>query len=359
MSREPLPLKTLLRDTAELVLDGRILLFSGLIAFLLAMGFSLVRSQFTMVFGIIILIYATSAFFKFTTIVTRSLALGRSLPAAESAVFDYFRSLWAFSPWLIFVFYNLLLIAIGAEFGENAAIAYLLLTAPFIPAALGVMAVNGTPLGFLNLKGLLHVIGVLKLDYLKIILIWFVAGLVAAWLRSQGGFGAGMLSLLVGVLQTFALFVSTGLVFYHHHAALGIPIERAPLEERKAQQALKAVERERQMALDQAYAFFSRDNSIGGLQRLKSYWETHPEDPQALPWFLDKMKTWERYEPALLFARNYLAVLLAESREKEATRLLLWCLSVDQRFMPDAPERDAAKALLQGYDEAEIAARWP
>ncbi|MEM6819493.1 MAG: hypothetical protein AAF578_11960 [Pseudomonadota bacterium] len=359
MSREPLPLITLLRDTAELVLDARILLFAALISFLLAFGFAAVMSPVTMVPALLVLIFATSALFKFTTIVTRSLALGLPLPSAESAVFDYFRSVWAFSPWAVFIAYNALLIFIGSSVSEVLAYGLLFLSAPFIPAALGVMAVNGSPWGFLNLKGLLHVIGVLKLDYLKIILIWFVAGLIAAWLRSQGGFGAGMLSLLVGVLQTFALFVSTGLVFYHHHAALGIPIERAPLEERMAQQAYQAVERERQTALDQAYAFFSRDNSVGGLQRLKSYWETHPEDPQALPWFLDKMKTWERYEPALLFARNYLAVLLAEGREKEATRLLLWCLSVDQRFMPDAPERAAARALLEGYDEAEIAARWP
>ena len=167
-----------------------------------------------------------------------------------------------------------------------------------------------------------------------------------------------MLALFVGCIQILFVFVSTGVVLFHHREPLGIPIEKDTREARTAAYEHANVIKERRTALDQAYVFFSRDNSLGGMQRLQSFFDNHAHDVDAWPWFVDEMSGWESTQPMLMLARNYFAHLLEAQRDDEARELLLRCLRIAPQFAPHAQHRAAARQLLQGYPEAELAQRW-
>ena len=359
MSIARLPVLELLRRTGAVVLDPAVLLFAALVAFLISAGLRATASVVLLVPGLLMLIFATSALFKYTTIVARALALGRQLPSAESAVFEYFREPWAFAPWMAFLLYNAAVLLVWHYLGNLPAVVLLVLSLPLLPAALGAIVVEQSVLALARPGRVLGIARGLGIDYLKVLGLWVGAALVAALLRHDAGVVTGMLAVLVGVLQVFVLFAATGITMYHHHAALGIPGARAPVAQRREEQAAAMLVQERRVALDQSYGFFSRDNALGGLQRIKVYLDTHPDDAGAWAWFMDEMRQWENPQPALLLARNYLAELLAQGDQRGALRLLLWCLRRDERFMPHPEQRAEALALLDGYPEAERAARWP
>lgn len=345
------------RTLAEVVLDASILLFAAFIAFLTTFGLGLLNNPVLFFIGIIVLVFATSALLKYATIVARSLALGLLVPSAEGPIFDYFREAWAFKPWIAFVGYNAVIVAAWMYGSEQLAFVLLALTLPLLPAAVGAIAVNASLLSMFNLMGLLRLIWITGSDYLKILAIWGATAGLAYWLRgAANGFSLSYLAVFAGVMQVMTLFAASGIVLFHHNKALAIPIMRESRENRDAARTGAALEAERRTALDQAYVFFSRGNSVGGLQRIKSYLETHDDD--AWEWFVMQMQSWDRPEPVLQLLQHYIGVLLRRDDQRAATRWLLWCLRADRRFMPLAPDRAQARALLEGYSEADLAAGW-
>ena len=359
--KAPLSAREFLGTLIEVVLDFGVLIFAVLMSFLATMGILAIASYVLMVPGFLIFMTATSAIIKYAAIVSRSLAFGMPVPAAPSSVLEYFGELWAFLPWLVLVGYSLLYIAIAESVSPAVAFFCAALLLPVVPALLAAVIVNRGLTPLFRLGEVIRLIKVTGVDYLKILLVWLLLGLVSWWLQGRiSGVTSLFLALLAMTLEMFALFAASGIVLFHHHRALELPIKRDTQEARQAAYAAEQLERERQQARDQVYAFFSRDNSVAGLQRIQAYVDTHTDDVDAIEWFLNQMQTWESSEPALMVARNYVTKLLAtEGASRDAIRVLRWCLRTDERFLPHARERQQAADLLAPYPEFERARNWP
>lgn len=349
---DAMPIAAFLRRSAEVALDPALLLFAALVGFLLHFGLGLLTSRVLFVIGIIVIVFSTSALTKYAALVTRAIALGHEVPAADNAVFDYFRHLWAFTPWLALC----LLYAVGWLIDRAAGafwlIVYLAVVLPMLPAIIAVISVNTSLLTLFRVAALLRVIRILGVDYVKILASWLLILSLDLWLPL-----GGYLLTLLFCLQILWLFTSTGVVLYHHYLPLGIPVERLPAEERAQQREGAVITRERQTALDESYAFFSRGNEVGGLQRLRSYLEAH-DDFDAWAWFLDRMRGWELPRPFLLVAQNQLPRLLESGDDGAALSLLIDCMKRDPDFTPRSDVRARLRKLLTGHPFAERASRW-
>ena len=286
------------------------------------------------------------------------------MPAADNAVFDYYRQPWAFAPWLAIAAVGALGWWLHRAAGPLAATVYLAVVLPLLPAVIAVICVNANPWTLFRIGELVRVIRILGTDYLKILAGW-LAIVVAGHVLPVGGYVAfgyvlpvgGYLSALLLCLQILWLFSSTGVVLYHHYLPLGIPVERLPVDERRRRQRDANVARERQQAIDEAYGYFSRDNEVGGLRRLRTYLELN-DDAEAWGWFMDRMGDWESPRPFVLLARQYLPRLLAAGDDGAALELLIRCMRKDADFSPRPEDRVRLRQLLTGSPWAQRAQRW-
>lgn len=359
-----MPLGLFLRRTGAVALDPALLLFAALVAFVLDFGLGAVQGTILLVPGLIAIAFATSALTKYATLVTRAIALGHDVPAADHAVFDYFRQPWAFTPWVVLAVIAVTAWGLSQWPGPWAAGAALLLLLPLLPAIIAVTCVNASLLTLFRLAALARVIRILGSDYLKVLGGW-AAIIAASHILPVGGYTAfGFVlpvaeypSALLFCLQILWLFTSTGVVLYHHYLPLGIPVERLPADERAQRREDAAVRRERQAALDEAYGYFSRGNEVGGMRRLRRYLEAH-DDHDAWAWFAERMRDWESPRAFLLVAKNYLPRLLEAGNEGAALELLVQCMQKDPDFSPRPEDRARSRALLDGHAFAERAARW-
>ncbi len=353
-----MPIRDFVRRTGGVAFDPAVVLFCGFIAFPITFGLALTKSVLFLVPGLLFLIFGTSAVMKYATVVSRSLALGNPVPGAENAIFDYLGSGWAFAPWLALLMLNGIGLAVWQFLGNGALVVFLILTLPLVPAAIAVISVNRSPLSMFRVASLLRVVRVLGSDYIKILFGWLLIALLGVWLRSNGAVAMSYLAVFVGCLQVMYLFSSTGVVLFHHHRALEIPIERDTREVRTAERETAAQMKLRGAALDQSYVFFSRGNSIGGLHRLKQYFAEHAADEAAWSWFIGEMREWENPQAALMLSRNYLSRLLQRDDKSEAFGLLVACIDADSSFAPHPQDRAAARILLAGHRHENLIDRW-
>lgn len=341
-----------LARTFDIVLDPAPLLFCALVGLILSVGLNLLDSRVFLVPAIFMIVYSTSALTKYTTMLTRAVALGHPVPAASDVVFDYLRHYWAFAPWVALLLLGALGYLVNETLGSVGLWLFLALTLPVVPAAIAVICLTSNLLTLFRYRELLRVIRLLGWDYVKVLAGWAVMIGVGALLP-----GYGYPTVLVLCLQLLYLFSSVGVVLYHHHQAVGVPVERLPKDERLRQRAEQALNRERQQVLDEAYGYFSRGNEIGGLRRLQSYLEQSSGD-DTWDWFIDRMRGWETRRPFLLLARNYLTRLVEHDRDARAVELLLACMQLDPDFAPLPEVRATLRAKLDGHPFAERAARW-
>ncbi|MEO0615951.1 MAG: hypothetical protein AAFY69_07415 [Pseudomonadota bacterium] len=234
---DAMPIGVFLQRTVHVALDTALLIFAALVGFLLYFGLGAIQSKITLVPGVIAIVFATSALTKYATLITRAVALGYEVPAADNAVFDYFRNLWAFTPWLALCAVGGLGWVIDKGLGAAALTAYLLLVLPLLPAIIAVISVNASLLTLFRVGELARVIRILGVDYLKIVASWLVIVSLDVIFPITG-----YLSVLLFCLQILWLVSSTGVVLYHHYLPLGIPVERLPAEERRQQRGRRGAE---------------------------------------------------------------------------------------------------------------------
>lgn len=347
IDNHPLTMRQFVHETGSRLFDLTIIIFCGLMAALLTFGLGLSRTRFFFVIALMFLLFATSAFMKYATMVTRSIALGQTAPVAENAVFDYLRDLWAFAPWLGLLVVNAVGIAIWQQFGHQAALVFVVVMAPMVPAGIAVVCLSRRPWQMFHVPGLIRVVRVMGRDYLKILMMWLLLAGLGFFFRAQPGFAYSFIAVWIGCTQVMALFIATGVVVFHHHEALGVPIERASKADRQQTYESKRVLRERRTALDEAYSFFSRGNEVAGLARLKHYLDEHIDDDiESWGWFVDEMMTWESKTPYLLLARNYFSRLAVREDDSAARTLLVSCQSCDPRFKVHAKDQAYADTLM-------------
>lgn len=330
---------------ADCLLDTAMVFCTGLLAILLTWALGLINSHFLMMIGFFVAVFATSALLKYATVVTRSLALGQAVPVPDSAIFDYFRNAWAFAPWFGLLAVNVLGVFLWQTLGDAVAVIFVLILAPLAPAGIAVAALTRRFWVMFQVPGLIRIVRVLGRDYLRILAMWLVLALFGAVLRSLGGFAFSFLTVWVGCLTLMAVFVATGIALFHHHEALGIPVERKSREDRQQHAENAALLRQRRQVLDQAYGYFSRDNRIAGLQRLKHYFDDNPDDDAGWDWFINEMFQWEDKTPALALARNRFAHLAERDDRDAAQVLLLQCRRIDADFDVHPHNRPYARAL--------------
>ncbi|MEL6199348.1 MAG: hypothetical protein AAFR09_03970, partial [Pseudomonadota bacterium] len=171
---DAMPVGAFLQRTVHVALDTALLIFAALVGFLMYFGINALQSPITFVPGVLVLVFTTSALTKYAALVTRAVALGYEVPAADNAVFDYFRALWAFTPWLALCAIGGLGWALNAWLGIVALVVYLGLVLPLLPAIIAVISVNASLLTLFRVGELTRVIRILGVDYVKIVVSWFV-----------------------------------------------------------------------------------------------------------------------------------------------------------------------------------------
>lgn len=346
MARAPMGNRAFIVETAKRLFDPASVLFTAVAAFFMTVGFGLMNAGALMVIGVFFLVFSTSAVVKYATMATRAIALGQAVPVASNAVFDYFVERWAFAPWIGIFALNVFGLAIWYWVGFTPAVLLAFVVVPLIPAGVAVAAVSQEFWRMFAIPQLFKIARIMGADYLRILVLWIVLILLGEILRGSG-FVLSFLYVWASCLQVMAMFFATGVVSYHHHQALDVPIEKVTAETREADRQEAHWLRLRRQTLDQAYAFFSRGNTVAGLTRLKRYFEQfEEEDPDAWWWFIEEMLSWESKAPALGLARNYFSRLADNDDQATAARLLSMCLEVDPNYTVHPKDAPYARSLL-------------
>lgn len=345
-----MPLGEVLREIALPLTDAAPLMLMVLASVMTTFGLALSRSPVLFVIGIIVLVFITSAFMKYSTRVLAARATGFDVPAADLSVFDYFRDVWGLYPWLGHVLVTAVGLALWTRFGNLAGAAYLLLVAPLVPAAVAAAAVTRRFLSLFNVPGLLRIARLMGRDYLVLLVAWVALGLLAAWLRSRA---PALVAVFAGCFQTLAAFNLTGAMLFRHRRELDLPVRRETREVRDAEVEDKSLERLRRGVLDHAYGLISRGNVAGGVQHVRGYLQREEAGTAGWEWFLSEMRGWEPASARLSIARDYLGELRRHDDRGRAAAIVSECVASMPSFRPHAADAAfAAEALRECGREA-------
>ena len=222
------------------------------------------------------------------------------------------------------------------SYGAVAAVLFGLVVAAIMPAMMAVLMITRSPAQSLNPFALWTLVRECGASYwfapltlgLMLIVPTLLSGL-PNWLQS-----------LLELYLVFAFYAVTGAITRQKQLIDEVYIDD-PLEP-DVEQQLSDLAAERMSILTHAYGFVSRGNRIGGLEHIYSWLRRDPDPDDAWPWFLEQMLKWEHDEHALFFAQTYLSRLLGLEDSIKASKLILRCRLLDERFRPLAEDLPAA-----------------
>lgn len=348
-----MPLPEMLRELMLPLTDAASLMLLVLASIVMTGGLALLQSPVLFFIGLILLVFITSAFMKYSTRLLAARAAGLAIPAADMSVFDYFRDTWALYPWLAYVLITVAGVAVWRTFGDAAGLLFVLCVGPLVPAALAAAAVTRRFLSQFNVPGLVRIARLIGRDYAHLLAAWVALSVLSAWLREVA---PAPVAVLAGCIQTLAVFNLTGAVLFRHREALDLPVRREPRDVRIAEAEAASIGRARRSALDHAYGLISRGNTVGGLQHVRTYLDGEDNGEAAWEWFLAAVRDWDSPTAWLSLARDYLGELRRRDERGRAVALLTECLAECPAFRPRAADADFAVRVLIEHDRRELAA---
>lgn len=286
--------------------------------------------------GIWLAIVVAPAMFRYLVMLGQARARGIEAEPPGIEYFSLVGNLWTLFPaipayavaqgWLFFT----------TSYGLVAGVLFGLVAAATVPAMMAVLIITRSPLQSLNPLALWTLVRECGSSY------WYAPatlGLVLIVPTLLSGLPNWLQSLL-GLYVVFAFYAVTGAVTRHKKLIDKVYIDD-PLEP-DVEKQLSELAAERTSILNHAYGFVSRGNRIGGLEHIYAWLRQDPDPDEAWSWFLQQMLEWEQDEHALFFAQVYLSRLLGLDDAVKATKVILRCRLINERFRPLAEDLPAA-----------------
>ena len=293
------------------------------------------------------------AFFRYALYLLEARAQGRDAPALGIELFNWVENFWSLFPLLLLLVAGQFVYFVATQVSGDAAILLSVLLCFVLPASMGILGVTRSPLMSISPVAITKLIGTMGPGYL-----WAPATTVAVAAALYAAVRAGLPSFFVnlaGIYAFFLVFTFTGALLKHREidAQIDIPEPREPDEE----QRVAGLTAERGKVANHAYGFFSRGNSAGGLQHIRSWLDEKDPSDEATTWFINELFKWESPDAALLLAQEFMGRLLAQERDVEFIKLLSRCLLADERFRPQQNDREACIEVLQRHARQDLLRR--
>ena len=299
--------------------------------------------------GIWLAVMVVPAMFRYLILLAQARARGIEAEPPGIEYFSLVGNWWTLFPavpafaavkgWLFFT----------TSYGVVAAVLFGLAVAAIVPAMMAVLMITRSPAQSLNPLALWTLVRECGRNYwyapatlgLVLIVPTLLSGL-PSWLQS-----------LVGLYLVFAFYAVTGAITRHKKLIDEVYIDD-PMEP-DVERQLSDLAAERMSILNHAYGFVSRGNRASGLEHIDAWLRQDPDPDGAWAWFMEQMLKWEHDEHALFFAQRYLSRLLALDDTIKASKLILRCRLVDERFRPCEEDLPAAIDAAQRCGNAALA----
>ena len=305
--------------------------------------------------GVMLGIIVTFALWRYAYQVLRAAAHGRAAPETVSD----FNGVPVV---LHFVLFSLLAILLGttpllrAWPAADAArwLALVAVLAAF-PASAALLGITNSIAAAVNPARIWAVISTLGSRYLTLLGTWVALAIVIGATEALLGRGSGVLALLGVLVSTWgflAVFALIGGAIRERAADFDLPGE----PEIKAERQAADRDRERQKALDRAYASIRSGLLAEGYATIKTLAATEHDSLEIYQWLFNQLLTWEDHTHALALGSRFVARLLADGHEHNALELADQCRRVSTEFaLPTETARELA-AYARGVGRQRLAA---
>jgi hypothetical protein len=224
---------------------------------------------------------------------------------------------------------------------------YLLASTPFIdvglrwpllvvvsavfPASAAIMAMTRNVAAALNPAAIGSLVSDLGADYVKLLLVSLVLSGVTV-LASGLPWYLGVVTTMVGVWTTLALFVATGATLRAHRTELDLmegldDAEQREVRERQAQW---------QRILDRAYASVRSGLPAQAYRTIKELIDSEGDSLEVYQWTFNGMLAWDEPRHAAMLGERFAKRLWDEGRKHDALELAQRCRKLSPSFMPPA-----------------------
>ncbi len=274
---------------------------------------------------------------------------GVSPPTLSFAHFSWFTRPWSLWPIVPLALTNAVLVLLLASGQTALAWGVAALVVAIMPAMLAILTITHSVLESLNPFAITRLVVRARDTY------WIApsVAIVTAFLIALLGdlpalvyeIAVILLCLLTAgitgwALRPFALFDEV----YVHEDHTAAELKRRNFDDRQ-----------REAVLGHAYGFASRDNVEGALGHITNAIGADRGEHDAWQWYFEQMLKWENSFPAMKFAQLYITYLLSVGEQTQVIKLVMRCRMIDERFKPASENIPEVVALLERYDQPELA----
>jgi hypothetical protein len=288
------------------------------------------------ILGIALGVIVTFALWRYAYQVLREAAHGRAAPETVSD----FNGVPVV---LHFVLFTLLAILLGTTpllrawpAADSARWLALLAVLAAFPASAALLGITNSLTAAVNPARIWAVISTLGGRYLTLLGMWLALAIVIGVTEALLGRRSGVLALLGVIVSTWgflALFALIGGSIRERAADFDLPGE----PELKAERTAADRDRERQKALDRAYASIRSGLVAEGYATIKTLAATEHHSLEIYQWLFNQLLTWEDPTHALALGARFVERLLADGREQNALDLADQCRQLSKEFaLPSA-----------------------
>lgn len=300
--------------------------------------------------GLLVLILALPALFRYQMIILEACAKGETPGAFDAEFFNWGGSLWTLFPLPVVIALLILGVSANNLMGNGGALAVLAFAGGFLPASFAVLAITHSPLQSLNPVAIGRLLkstrGCIWLASAYLVVVGWVA-VQAEQLPNIAGNFIQLLALFSFSALTGTLIEPFGLV---HDVSIPEPV--GPDEAEIAGDLEKA----RSDVLTHAYGFVSRGNRSGGFSHIMDWIAKDPDSAAAWAWFFNRMTSWDQSEHALFFAQDYIHDMLRHGEQIPALKVIARCRLIDAQFRPRREDLPAAIKAAEDNGNIELAA---
>lgn len=272
-------------------------------------------------------------------------ARGVDADPLDAESFSWMRDLWGVFPIIQSVIIGWLVFRVQELDVPYADVAVLAAATLIMPASLISLAITHSPVQAMNPVTLVRLILRCKTTYWIAPLAVAVAGGIFVLLRDAP-------ILLLAIIMPYvllAVFGILGAITRPHQILDDIEIGSVddgtpsiPVAQRKA-------------ALNLAYSYMSRDGVANGIAHIEGAIDEEGADLDAWDWYFEGMLAWENPIFACRFGQRYLRELLDAGDLIGASKLVMRCRLLDERFKPRPEDLEETVSALQQTGNAELA----
>ena len=299
--------------------------------------------------GIVVLILALPAVFRYQMIILESCAKGEAPKAFDAEFFDWSGNLWTLFPLPVVIALGYLGFIAAQYFGNNGVIAVLAFAGALLPANMAVLAITHSPLQSLNPVALGRLFKAAGQSFWFASFYLLLIGFAVMQTDDLPNYASNLIYLFA--LFSFAAVAGTLIEPFALVHDVSIPESLAETDD----DIRGDLEVARLAVLTHAYGFISRNNREGGFRCITEWIEKESDIVAAWAWFFDKMMRWEQKQHALFFAQQYIHDMLQHGETIPALKVIMRCRLVNEQFHPLREDLPAAIEAAESTGNSELA----